>query len=69
VALEPELTASALQGYHERVDESVPDENRKTCYELQASGHPAGIDEGGYIVLDKPTFVAGLPCEASNPVL
>jgi hypothetical protein len=62
------LIASSLQN-HERVDEGVPDENRITCYQLHSSRHPAGVDQRGDVVLNKPALIASLPCEASKPVL
>jgi hypothetical protein len=53
---------------HERVDERIPDENRITRYQLHPSGHPARIDQWSDVVLDKPTFIASLSCEAAKPV-
>jgi hypothetical protein len=64
----PGLTASSSQD-HERVDEGVPDQNRITRYQLHPSWHPAGIDQGTEVVLDKSTLIASLPCEMAKPVL
>src|ERR671910_614119 len=61
------LTTGSPQN-HKRVDERVPDEDRITRYQLHPSGHPARIDQRRDVVLDKPTFIAGLSREAAKPV-
>ena len=55
--------ASSPQGRREeRVDENVPDKNRKTCYQPPTLGHHARIDEASDVVLNKSALIASLPC-------
>ena len=57
--------AYAFAGYHQRVDESIPAENRKAYYPIISSpltsGRPTGGDERSDVVLDEPALIASLP--------
>lgn len=61
--------AASPPGHHERVDENVPDKNRKTGYQPPPLGHHAGVDQRSDVVLDKSALIASLTCQVSKSVL